>query len=623
MTRQIRGTRQKGQVIVLVTLSLFAMCGLMALAIDLGWSYFVKQAAQGAADAAAVSAAAAGLALSPGTPPYTCGNTATTLTCTNGAITSCSAISNTSNLYKACQYAANNSFQDGTNNISVTVAANVTSPAPTVPNVVVSYWVTVRVTQVVPQLFAAMAGNPRATISARATAAITRVVFNASITLLNRENDPNPDPKLGKGVDLSMQGGGTVVAPGGMILASNLHNGTTASTALLGGSSKVTQTPYSWFRDTGTCVQGNGSTCDLSHWSSAPTYGKSDGTAFWDPTSISQLGQPPLAGGGSDLPVTITGNGGNAKAILGANNPPGTTGNGNANNPYILPAGNYFAATKSGNTYTGTGDPIVFDKNSYYKFQGAGSFPQYVFYGGLKTNSGAANITFTPGAYVFNGTKTGVSAFQVDNNTVLTDTNSGNGSYAGEIFIYTSPNNSVYGSALTPPSALSGSALSSLNFGETGIKSGNCSNCSITLNGLDPVNAPVNLRPWAPFLMWQDRANSYISYTANGQIDGQYGGSCSSGTITGGGTPDINNPCATAISRTSTSPRMNLYASPTANMTGALYQPRGAWLDIAGGGLINGSLKIVTGAILQSGSSSITLNGLGAPITVNTTALIE
>ena len=42
-------------------MSLFAMCGLLGLAIDLGWSYFVKKSAQNAADAGALAAAYAAL----------------------------------------------------------------------------------------------------------------------------------------------------------------------------------------------------------------------------------------------------------------------------------------------------------------------------------------------------------------------------------------------------------------------------------------------------------------------------------------------------------------------------------------------------------------------------------
>src|SRR5579871_5282312 len=45
-----------GQAIVLVTLGLLAMCGMMGLAVDMGWSFFVHKQAQTAADAAALGA---------------------------------------------------------------------------------------------------------------------------------------------------------------------------------------------------------------------------------------------------------------------------------------------------------------------------------------------------------------------------------------------------------------------------------------------------------------------------------------------------------------------------------------------------------------------------------------
>ncbi len=40
----------------MVTLSLFAMFGMMGLAVDTGWSYFVQKQAQAAADAGALAA---------------------------------------------------------------------------------------------------------------------------------------------------------------------------------------------------------------------------------------------------------------------------------------------------------------------------------------------------------------------------------------------------------------------------------------------------------------------------------------------------------------------------------------------------------------------------------------
>src|SRR3989442_7740019 len=52
-------TRQRnltGQALVLVTLALFAMMGMMGLAVDLGWMFFLKKSAQATADAAALGA---------------------------------------------------------------------------------------------------------------------------------------------------------------------------------------------------------------------------------------------------------------------------------------------------------------------------------------------------------------------------------------------------------------------------------------------------------------------------------------------------------------------------------------------------------------------------------------
>jgi Flp pilus assembly protein TadG len=45
-----------GQAIVMVTVALVAMAGMIGLAVDLGWSFFIKKQAQVAADGAAMAA---------------------------------------------------------------------------------------------------------------------------------------------------------------------------------------------------------------------------------------------------------------------------------------------------------------------------------------------------------------------------------------------------------------------------------------------------------------------------------------------------------------------------------------------------------------------------------------
>ena len=51
--------KNKGSVLIMVTVALVGMFAIMGLAVDLGWAYFVKKSAQSAADAAAGSAISA------------------------------------------------------------------------------------------------------------------------------------------------------------------------------------------------------------------------------------------------------------------------------------------------------------------------------------------------------------------------------------------------------------------------------------------------------------------------------------------------------------------------------------------------------------------------------------
>src|SRR5487761_1895553 len=100
-----------GQAIVMVSLALFSMAGMMGLAVDLGWSYFVQKEAQASADGAALAAVheaweRLGGIVGVGT---TCGNSgANTLWCAPtipGAVCGSGNASGASNLYAGCLYA--------------------------------------------------------------------------------------------------------------------------------------------------------------------------------------------------------------------------------------------------------------------------------------------------------------------------------------------------------------------------------------------------------------------------------------------------------------------------------------------------------------------------------------
>src|SRR5258708_39432821 len=112
-----RKNQSGGQAIIMVTFALLAMCGMMGLAVDLGWSFFVKQRAQAVADAAAQAGVQEALfQLGGSTAGFTCASTMviscqTTPANCDGIISGGSA--NYHNLYNGCQYAATNGFTTG------------------------------------------------------------------------------------------------------------------------------------------------------------------------------------------------------------------------------------------------------------------------------------------------------------------------------------------------------------------------------------------------------------------------------------------------------------------------------------------------------------------------------
>ncbi len=203
---------QRGQALLLVTLSLFAMCGLLGLAVDLGWSYFVKKSAQNAADASALADAHRALAIVGETASFS---------------------GYTDDPANALWYAKQNGFMPGGDggrqNVAVKamVSQQVTLQDGTIvppcsPALLVScveYSVTVRTAELIPQLFSAVLGNTSASPSARTTAAVVQVRVNGSLIVQNRAADNlGPTPP---GATPS-----PITAPGGVTVAANIQPGT-------------------------------------------------------------------------------------------------------------------------------------------------------------------------------------------------------------------------------------------------------------------------------------------------------------------------------------------------------------------------------------------------------------
>jgi hypothetical protein len=165
---------ERGQALLVTALSLGMIFGILGLAADVGWAYYQREAAQTAAEAAAIAAVKSAMTLS---ATFTCG---TDLECPSTATACPSApISSTlspsyNSVQIGCYYAYLDGFSAGGSSgaQSVTMAAGTGTPT-TVANVTTNYWVTARVSESISQLFSGIiSGNNSLTASARATAAV-------------------------------------------------------------------------------------------------------------------------------------------------------------------------------------------------------------------------------------------------------------------------------------------------------------------------------------------------------------------------------------------------------------------------------------------------------------------
>lgn len=578
--------KRKGSVLIMVTVALVAMFGIMGLAVDLGWAYFVKKSAQSAADAAALAAVTAAVA----------GGPVASMTCGGGTVT-CAAVPipcpASGNLQIGCLYAAQNGFSPATAQQNVLIQASDAATAPTVsgctptvqhpptaPCVDTPYWVTVRVSQQIPQLFSSVLGNAMATVSARSTAAVALAEAIGSLILLNRENDLWIETT---GTNMFHGGGPTVNVPGGIKLSSN-----STSAGRIQGSGQVIS-PFTHVRTGGGVnVSGAGT------WTAAPT-NRPDGEGFYDP--FRNRTQLPTNPNQHLLPNRPVLEGPGSSAELNDTVCPG----------WVCQPGNYYAVNSAG---TPTGRPIVVDLAPSTPLSFAGSSPgfanfgDYVFFGGMQMDRGVVN--FGPGRYVMAGVANASTPVFELNNGVRVVGGSSFGSDAGRAFIFT--DGSYEGRLTQTRAAIPG--LPSLQFGKASFKSGNNAASGVDLFGFDPANSDVltaGLEHY-PVVMWQDRMNSNIRYDANGNLDySSCGGS-------------INSPCTNPhnVNR-----ELEVTATPNTRYGGAIYQPRGAWTRLVGGGNYNGAMQLITGGLRIQGNGNITLSSPVVPVTTFVAALVE
>lgn len=164
--RHLEGER--GQALILITVGAILIFAMMGLVVDIGWGHFRKNAAQAAADSAALAAVTSVSVSAPCNPVCASG----TVSC-QAATTCPSSITDppANNLQAGCLYAKSNGFQ-ASGNQNVTMAGNTTSPPTNVSGVTVKYWATATITETETQLFSAILGNKGLHVAASATAAM-------------------------------------------------------------------------------------------------------------------------------------------------------------------------------------------------------------------------------------------------------------------------------------------------------------------------------------------------------------------------------------------------------------------------------------------------------------------
>jgi hypothetical protein len=170
MNNRERAQNQRGQILLFVTFAAIPMFAIIGLVTDLGYMQYVKKSTQAAADAAAHAAIIQFHDSNYGAS-YSCGGSvvcqAAPQFCDPAITVPANAVEN------GCLYAKQNGFLHSASQ-DVTYTAGVSATPPTTVGLSsASYWVTFRVTQVVPQLFSAVAGNTSGMVTSRATAAVT------------------------------------------------------------------------------------------------------------------------------------------------------------------------------------------------------------------------------------------------------------------------------------------------------------------------------------------------------------------------------------------------------------------------------------------------------------------
>lgn len=602
--------RRRGAVVVMVTLSIIMLMAITGLVVDIGWAYFVRRAAQVAADAAAQAGAKYAFEQINLTQPINDG-TAQTI---------------------AIEYAKLNGFTTGGGGGRQTVEIASSSDKSLLPAqlqpLLIRYWVQAKVKSTVPAFF--MPGSAGMNSGAVAIAAVLLEPLSGSVYLLNQTCNPdgtscNADtvPKvqgLDPGVDLFLQGNTSVLtAPRGIQINSSANgdNRTSNKYALMsngGAQGGQIQAPYIQFALDGS-FQGKP---DPAINGLPPTLSAHQ---VPDPTLALDIGRQPRVKTVDQMVFSNPYNPG--QVVYGVTAQlQGTPGKPVPLFPGVYVNGTVTPDGSGGQKFVFSNQPVSFGNNVQFVNPSTTEPGTYIFLGGITMKQ--ADVTLAPGMYVLAGGPNGTT-LNIETSRVV---DNGGGNF-GELFLLTKPDYRPDFS--TPPSATNQPLLGSnamytvlplgsdgqpfapqikntsfagvatYPFGNSSIQSGT-GNGQIQMNGVKrtatcfpgecPPDDTENSR-FQPALIWQDRRN-----------------------------PGCVDPTLLPCPSTDAS-GMSLQAAALAGMMGLIYQPRGGWLELQGGPGGNAKAQVITGAMKLAGTSSVTLPKDTPPTLVLTVSLIR
>lgn len=456
--------------------------------------------------------------------------------------------------------------------------------------------------------------------------------YVAAVVLLNREDDCSPltnGTQVKCGVNLDVQTndnqGSVAFELGVGMLLSSAANGTGQTPTgrprgfagqNQGGGTVLTGARFpTIIRGGGAVMLGGG-----AQWLPSPVFSP-DGGAFLDP--LRGVAQPAPA-------APLDALWGNSGAEPRAHSSP-IAGGPDATNATPLRSGIYYSTeTNSSSNVVANGQPVRLGPG-HFRFEPAVGqfFGEFVFIGGLLAPGGAVHIEVGPGLYFFAGAQESSNKpgnlLRLSNGSTFSDGGPviGPALNAGELFIFSDARlPGIFELAqfieATIDHDLTNLILGSTSFaplrqGIAGIQGPSNGHISVNVHGLTD-QAPVEFLAYRSFVLWQDRNNSIVDYTDEDGVSpghifcGDFAPGCSN---TGG--PRNNQsqePLADRLNSSfpgGESTEMVLQSNPNVRIYGVAYQPRGAFLSVAGDGGSGNLLQIVSGAIRVQKNASLKL----------------